>query len=107
MWAELPDDVFRELLDPAYQTRTHGKKATSAKGCKGPLCRKAERDEKFAQRHARAQAEGVEIKVYKKSPEKIRLDEELNRILAWHWLVRSEPENTDEELLSGISQRSA
>lgn len=91
MWAELPMDVFRELIDPKYETMTHGKRHAANSGCRGPLCRKAERDDKREQREAHDRAHGIERKRYKRSPEKIALDAELNRIMAWHWLVRSEP----------------
>lgn len=97
MWADLPLDVFRELIDPRYENRTHGKKATGSVGCRGPLCRKAERDDKMEQRRAYERAHGIERKHYKRSPEKIALDVELNRIMAWHWLVRSEPKSDEEE----------
>ena len=45
---ELAPDVAAELADPHFLTRTHGKKATYQAGCRGPLCRKAERERKRA-----------------------------------------------------------
>jgi hypothetical protein len=91
VWHELPMDVMRELIDPKYEGVCHGKRTTSNAGCRGPLCRKAERDNKREQRQAYDRAHGIERKEYKRSPERIKLDEELNRIMAWHWLAMSEP----------------
>ena len=44
MLDHLPDDVREELLDPKYFGRRHYSRATYAKGCHGPLCKKAERE---------------------------------------------------------------
>lgn len=43
---ELPivKEVNDELADPTFATYRHGSPGTYNKGCKGPLCRKANRD---------------------------------------------------------------
>lgn len=50
---ELYRAVGEETLDPEYVTRTHGLIGTYMHGCRGPLCRKANRDyrrEQYAKR---------------------------------------------------------
>src|SRR4051794_27918208 len=91
MWDEIPDDVRAELADEKFSTRTHGKRGTYAKGsvpgekgCRGPLCRKAERDEaeaKYARRRAR---DGKQARSGLKDDEARARDELLVRIQAWH-----------------------
>lgn len=44
MWDELPEDIKVELSDEKFADRKHHSRATYADGCRGPLCRKAERD---------------------------------------------------------------
>lgn len=106
MWADLPEDVFRELTDPNFMDRTHGKRATSKVGCTGPLCRKADRERKAEQRRAAAIAAGKEYKTHARSKGDIHRDEELNKIMAWHWLVRTSPKPR-EEILNGLVLRAA
>lgn len=43
MLAELTNDIILELEDPDFATRTHGARRTHVEGCRGPLCREAER----------------------------------------------------------------
>jgi hypothetical protein len=91
MWAELPDDVLAELEDPNFENRTHGIRGTYArgntpgtKGCRGPLCRKAERDDaelKYAARQAKL---GKTTKKGVKNEEARARDELLARIILWH-----------------------
>lgn len=45
--AELADlwrQLVSELLNEKFQGRTHGNRRTRDAGCKGPLCKKAQRD---------------------------------------------------------------
>lgn len=42
--ATLADEIIAELSDPKFITRTHGSRGTHNDGCKGPMCRKANRD---------------------------------------------------------------
>lgn len=94
MWDELPQDVYDELKDPRFETRQHHSRSTSRDGCRGPLCKKAEREYK-AKRDARlALAEGRTIKSLppdKRRPGDTARDELLNEIFAWHMLERSRP----------------
>jgi len=94
MWdeIELPEnaDILLELCDKDYDGRTHATRATYAKGCRGPLCRKAERD-RGRERHAARQAEkGLEVTRLATTKAQER-DVFLDQIIAWHRLVRSEP----------------
>lgn len=91
MWDELPDDVKEELNDPRFSGRTHGKRGTYAKasdggkGCRGPLCRKAERDEaqiKYAARRARAGHRPARVGL--KDDDVRARDEQLAKIQLWH-----------------------
>lgn len=94
MWDEIEKnenaDVLFELLDKAYDGRTHATRATYAKGCRGPLCRKAERD-RGRERHAARQAEKGKDVTRLPATEAQARDEFLNQVIAWHRLLRSEP----------------
>lgn len=90
MWADLPDDVLAELNDERFENRTHGVRGTYAraadggKGCRGPLCRKAERDSgeaKYARRRAK---DGKSARSGLKDEEARARDELLDRITLWH-----------------------
>lgn len=94
MWDELPEDVLLEISDIRFASRTHGKRGTYArppagaaageKGCRGPLCRKAERDEaelKYARRRARL---GKVARIGLKDDDVRARDELLDRIQQWH-----------------------
>lgn len=37
-------DIVEELRDPKFISRQHYSRATYAEGCRGPLCRKSEKD---------------------------------------------------------------
>jgi hypothetical protein len=89
MQDRLPADVKRELDDPEYASRTHYKKATYAKGCRGPLCRKLERDEARAATEAAAKAAGREY-IPRPTPAQER-DALLDEIVAWHFENRKVP----------------
>lgn len=90
MWDDLPDDVKLELLDPRFASRTHGKRGTYAKandgkkGCRGPLCRKSERDDAEAKYIRRQANRGKKVIPGTKNEEARARDELLVRIQAWH-----------------------
>jgi hypothetical protein len=86
MWGDLADDVRAELEDPLYKGRTHYKKATYAVGCRGPLCRKLERDEARANTARKAIEAGREY-VPRQTDAQAR-DEELDRVIDWHLAER-------------------
>lgn len=86
MWDNLADDVLAELKDPDYIGRTHYKKATYAVGCRGPLCKKRERDEARASTE-RAAREAGRPYVPRPTPAQER-DDELNAVIAWHFSER-------------------
>jgi hypothetical protein len=94
MWAELEEaenaDILTELNDEKYKGRTHATRSTYAKGCRGPLCRKSERD-RGRERHASRQAEKGKEVTRLPATEAQGRDEYLDRVIAWHRLVRSEP----------------
>lgn len=80
MLGDLGAQVMDELLDDRFDTFTHGNKGTSSAGCKGPLCRKAERDA-CARRYRRRK--GGEVREY--APREGAYPEEwLQSILDWH-----------------------
>lgn len=82
MWDSLPADVLAELTDPLYINMSHHKKATYGKGCRGPLCKKAERDEARAANKALAEVSG---RVYKPRWTTAQArDPELAAIARWH-----------------------
>jgi hypothetical protein len=94
MWDEIEKienaDILFELIDKVFDGRTHATRATYAKGCRGPLCRKAERD-RGRERHAARQAKkGMEVTRLPATEAQAR-DELLDQIIVWHRLVRSEP----------------
>lgn len=96
MWDNLPDDVRDELLDPRFVSRQHHSRSTSRDGCRGPLCKKAEREYKAKRDAKRALKEGRTIKslpMEKRRPGDVNRDELLNEIFAWHMLERSRPKN--------------
>lgn len=77
-WPELKD-VREELMDPRFGGRQHYSRATAAKGCGGPLCRKAERD-RSRERNKRRGGEN-----YQPSPHRIYdRDDLLEAIIKWH-----------------------
>lgn len=94
MWSELEEvenaDILFELHDPEYQGRSHATRSTYAKGCRGPLCRKSERD-RGRERHASRQAEKGKKVTRLPATEAQARDEFLNQVIAWHKMVRSEP----------------
>ncbi len=92
MWDELQDhpDILEELNDPDYAQRSHGKRATYAQGCHGPLCRKTERDNTRARHVKRQQAKGK--RVYPRDPGPAReMDEFLERVTEWHHTLKKHP----------------
>lgn len=91
MWADLPADVLEELRDPRYSNRTHYRKATSAEGCHGPLCRKAERDAAREKTKRAAEAAGRTYRPVAPGPARAR-DAELDVIIAWHEAERAKLE---------------
>jgi hypothetical protein len=79
-------DLYDELSDEQFQTRTHGKKATSAQGCRGPLCRWAERTAKQEETRLRVEAQG-RIYTPRKTAARER-DEFLAKVYIWHCQAR-------------------
>lgn len=96
MWDDLTPDVYEELTDPQFSNRTHYRKATSAAGCHGPLCRKAERDEARKRTQVRAEARGREYKPVAPGPVR-KNDAELDRIIAWHESLRRRMQTMDNQ----------
>lgn len=86
-------DIRAELSDPKYKKYTHGTRSTYARDCRGPLCRKSERD-RSARRHEIIQASrGRKVRRYAPQAERER-DEFLTWIIGWHRGSRaSNPEN--------------
>lgn len=113
MWDELPDDVKQELEDPRFEGRTHGIRGTYAyakdggKGCRGPLCRKSERDrghERYDRKRRKAGFKPARVGL---QDDEVRArDELLAEIQLWHtgqvYLARLnrlvQPDLTPEDL---------
>lgn len=83
LFSNLPWDVQLELSDPFYTDRTHGKKPTYQSGCRGPLCRKNERDTKRREYRARMKKLGKIVQDRAAGAAQAR-DAELEAIQLWH-----------------------
>ena len=61
-----PEDVAEEVMDERYLTSTHGKASTYNTGCRGPLCRMAQRERcaPDPSRNTSARARDFELKAY-------------------------------------------
>lgn len=46
MLYDIEGEIHQELDDARFATKTHGRRSTYMAGCRGPLCRKSERDAK-------------------------------------------------------------
>ena len=82
--SELIQHVTAELCDDRYSGQSHYDKNTYANGCRGPLCRKAERDA-AAKRYA---ALNPDRKPRPRKPEDIARDAYLNQVID---MVKSQP----------------
>jgi hypothetical protein len=80
LWPEMAD-VKAELDNPKFATRRHGSRATSALGCDGPLCKKAERDRMRRRNQLKAQQAGRE---FRPRTRKYDRDALLEAIYDWH-----------------------
>lgn len=80
-WPEMAD-VKNELADPNFASRRHGSRATYALGCRGPLCRKKERDRARIRNKTRAQAQHREY--VESVNRKYDRDELLDALFIWH-----------------------
>lgn len=80
---DLPEDVLEELTDPKFASRQHYSRATYALGCRGPLCKKGERDrgrfrnQQDAKKNGRTYRPGIKNRVYDR-------EELLSKIIIWH-----------------------
>jgi hypothetical protein len=76
--SDLARSVAEELSDEKYFGQSHYDRNTYYNGCRGPLCRKAERDnaaKKYAEAHPDRKARA-------RKPEAIARDAYLNQVLA-------------------------
>lgn len=81
-WDSLPDEIRDELRDPEFGLRQHYSRATYALGCRGPLCRKAERDRGRNRNEMKAADAGRE---YSPNHEHRTQDpDEIEEIIEWH-----------------------
>ncbi len=76
-------DILFELNDPDHSSRLHYSRATYARGCRGPLCQKAEKDrgrKRYQARRANAEKE------YTPDPERRKesRDSVMNSIYTFH-----------------------
>lgn len=61
-----PDDIAAEIEDERYLSSTHGRASTYNTGCRGPLCRMANREKTTpdAKRLYKARERDDELKIY-------------------------------------------
>lgn len=61
-----PDDVAEEVTNERFLNSTHGRAGTYTAGCRGPLCRMAQRERVTpeATRNTAARARDFELKAY-------------------------------------------
>lgn len=83
----LPDDVRAELEDERFGSRQHYARATYALGCRGPLCRLAEKHRGRTRNEKKAKSEGREY-IPLLDARKEQRDAELAPIVAWHLMQR-------------------
>lgn len=95
MWTDLPEvirlelektvnlDIFVELTDEKFLSRQHYSRATYAHGCRGPLCKKAERDRGRKRSERRAEDKGREY-APNEDGRKTDRDGLLTFIIEWH-----------------------
>jgi hypothetical protein len=88
-WEDVDAAVLEELNDPVHAGKTHYRKATYAAGCRGPLCRKAERDAGRMRTKQKAEAAGREYKPEMRSREEILIDMRLNIWIQRHERARA------------------
>ena len=82
-----PEDVRAELEDPSFITRKHYSRATYALGCRGPLCRKAEKDRGRERNEVKAKDRGREYRP-KRNPLEAKADREMDNIVEEYLLRR-------------------
>lgn len=87
MWDDLekPEnaDILDELKAEDYTDRTHGTRACYALGCRGPLCRMAERDRGRERYRERRRAGGASPVAAPPTPARER-DAFLRAVMKWH-----------------------
>lgn len=82
---EIPVEVLEEINDPGYLNRVHGRPATYNAGCRGPLCRKMNRD-RARQVYEKSQIQsGKEVKSYGPRAD---LVEEIVLEIAQNWYLK-------------------
>lgn len=74
-------DVVEELNDARYANRQHGSRATAALRCRGPLCRKSERDRSRRRNELRATRAGRE---FAEGYREYDRDDFLDAVIRWH-----------------------
>lgn len=83
MLGDLGAQVMDELMDDEFDTFTHGIKSTYTNGCRGPLCRKAERDTCAKRYRERMGRLGRPVREY--APRETAYPEEwLQSVIDWH-----------------------
>ncbi len=80
---EVAEDVYEELHDSEFEKRQHYSRATYALGCRGPLCKLAEKHRGRKRNAVRAEGEGRQYEPRPDQRDNGR-DEELAPIIAWH-----------------------
>lgn len=77
-------DVLRELTDPRFIGRKHFTRRVYHEGCRGPLCRKYQREAQRAARERQAIAKGKNFTPERNLPRMDDRDDFLNAVVEWH-----------------------
>lgn len=93
---ELAEDVWAEISDRTFAGRRHYSRATYALGCRGPLCKKAEKDRGRRRNETRALSQGRE---YEPNLHIRRTDRdwELTQVLGWYNFIQGWKRNWGED----------
>ena len=78
-------DIKEELLNPKFASREHYSRATYAAGCRGPLCRKSEKDRGRKRNAKKAARAGREYKSLVNEDLELNVrDYILDIVIYWH-----------------------
>lgn len=90
-WIEELKAEVRAELEGEFAHRLHYSKGTYADGCRGPLCRKAERDATKDRQEARERVTGLPYRPLVDTPQNCLRDDFLNNIIWQHRNERGKP----------------
>jgi hypothetical protein len=83
-------EVLEELSGP-FGNRTHYSKSTYSAGCRGPMCRKAERDKTKERQEKVYRKSGLPYRPQRDTEENCMRDDILNQMIYVHRAERNRP----------------